>query len=188
MTKEEIKLKKSEYDKERRRRLKYSKEDKERDLQIRLKELDRLFNYFKTEVDVDLLSLRKTDFVVKYRSLFNILAMKKLKLRKCQITKFYAEKGRRFSSSDLRHSEKMFKIYKVNYPEVKELYLELYNKRVNRRKAVIKIDNRELKPIQKLVDNLTPQQEDELIELITLRKKSWEWKNKDLVKIYTSVE
>lgn len=47
------------------------------------------------------------------------------------------------------------------------------------------IDKRDFTPIQKLVDGLTFEQEQELIELITLRKKSWEWKNKDKVKIFS---
>ena len=55
------------------------------------------------------------------------------------------------------------------------------NNKTNKNKLVY-ID--ELTPLQKLVTNLKPSEEKELIELITLRKKSWEWKSKDSLKVY----
>ena len=166
-------------------RIKRNKEAKEKDLQIKLKEVEKLFNYFKSQLNLDLLAKNKTQVLVKYRSLFNTLVVKKLKISQCHLIKFYKEKDRKFTSSDIAHSLRMFEDYKKSYPEVRELYIELYpSKENNKQKPTINVFDRPLTPIQKLVDNLTELQEIELMDLIKLRQKSWEWKSKDKITIY----
>ena len=53
-------------------------------------------------------------------------------------------------------------------------------------KEVIKyIYKTELTPIQKMVTGLKPSEEKELTDMIYLRKKSWNWKSKDKLTIYS---
>ena len=82
------------------------------------------------------------------------LVTKKLKIRNCDLINFMKIKGRFFTSAIIVHSLKMFDTYKKTYPEINILYNSLYNETTNL--PTINIDKRELTPIQKLVEDLTP--------------------------------
>ena len=187
LTKKQLKERKSIYNKEYRSRpLKEIKEARAKDFMIKLNQTEKLFVYFKDTLDLDLLINSTTQSIVKYRSLFNTLSVKKLGLRQCDLIRFYASKNKKFNNATITHSLKEFDTYFNAYSEIKELYKELSNNERNNKETVINIDRRKLTPIQYLVDNLEDWQISELTELIELKKKSWSWKHKDTVKIYTA--
>ena len=154
---------------------------------LKRRKIEKLFKYFTEVLDVDLLDKTQTRNLFEYRSLFNTLLTNKYKLRLCNIVHFYEYKNCYFNHASIIHSLKKFDYYCIDSPELKELYFDLHDyerKKEDIKQTIINIDKRNLTPIQKLVGNLTPSQEAELIELIELRKKSWEWKNKDTTKTY----
>jgi hypothetical protein len=90
------------------------------------------------------------------------------------LKKFEVLKDQSQFKNSLRLYNRCFSIL-LDIPEPKKNNKTIKNK-------LVYID--ELTPLQKLVTNLKPSEEKELIELITLRKKSWEWKSKDSLKVY----
>lgn len=88
---------------------------------------------------------------------------------------------------DFKDAKKLYdRCYDILVPIPKKFKEKTFSiKKPEKEYQKIIINKKELTPIQKLVENLTPSQEEELTELITLRKKSWEWKNKDSLKLYT---
>ena len=94
---------------------------------------------------------------------------------------------------DILEHQYDFKIARKLYNKCYDILVPIPDKFKKLRKEIevktvfekVIIDKRKLTPIQKLVSNLTPEQDKELTELITLRKKSWEWKSKDKITIYS---
>lgn len=163
-------------------KIRYNKISKRKERKV-----ERLYNYFINYLEVDLTNKSSKRGVIEFRSLFNTLLTNKYKLKNSNILHFYENKGVSFNHATIINSLKKFDIYCKSSPEINELYYELYNfakKEKYYKQRIKQIKKIELTPIQKLVDNLTVSQEKELTELITLRIKSWEWKNKDVVKVY----
>lgn len=154
---------------------------------LKEKKVEELYNYFKDVLEVDLLNKTRKSMTIEFRSLFNTLLTNKYKLKNTNILHFYETKGVEFNHAAVINSLNKFETYCNSSPEIKELYYELYsfaNKKRKYKQKLIKIDKRNLTPIQKIVDNLTVSQQEEIKELIELRIKSWEWKSKDNIKIF----
>lgn len=152
------------------------------------KEINDTYNYFKNELGVDVVVNNSKSSLPKYRSVFNYILHEKTGVMIQDIVRFYQSKGwDKMNNSTISSSIEKLDTYLETTPELNKI-LDIFinpNKDV---KEEIKPTNyiHGLSDIQKLVSNLTEDQEKELIELITLRKKSWLWKNKDNVKIYTA--
>lgn len=147
------------------------------------KEINELFNFISNYLDVDLLEKTRKTEVVEARSLFNYILNKKYRVKVCNIVRFYKSKNRKIDHVTIIHSINKFKIYKDTSVFIEELYENIVGLS-NVRKKIINLENIELTGIQKMVSNLPKHQETELMEVINLKKKSWEWKNKDNLKIY----
>ena len=87
---------------------------------------------------------------------------------------------------DILKNQLDFKKYMEIYERCLSILLELKYEPTETKRVKF-IYDKELTPIQRLVGDLTEEQEKELIELITIRKKSWEWKTQENnTKTYTS--
>ena len=148
-----------------------------------------LYQYFKDELDIDIMINRRKCLLTEYRSLFNFILLRKYRIGYSGIAQFYRSQGwLTMSHATIMNSVNMFKIYAKDMPELYDLFFELHpsakkNKEFNL--SVRYIYNKDLTEIQKEVTGLTHSQEKELLEIITLRKKSWLWKNNNETKIYT---
>lgn len=151
------------------------------------KHAEKLYNYFLNELEIDVAEKRRNFLIPEYRSLFNTILTRKHKFRLCEIQRFYKEKGSRFVHNSVLNSLSKFKQYSKELPELDFIFNELFPIK-KKESTIIKLDRRELTPLQKLVDNLPKERQDEIFELISLRIKSWEWKSRDRVKVYSSSE
>ena len=157
---------------------------KKEKLTVRNKKImNDLIKHFETVLKVDILEKSRYGIITSYRALFNSVLHRRHQIKYPEIAEFYKTKGITFDRGTIRNSVSKFNVYSSDHPELFEVFKELtqFNKR--------KKDNNiiELTPIQDLVSNLTDEENLELIELITLRKQSWNWKSKNVTKIYTAV-
>lgn len=152
---------------------------------VKKKHAEKLYNYFLNELEIDVAEKRRNFLIPEYRSLFNTILTRKHKFRVCEIQRFYKEKGSTFVHHSVLNSLSKFKMYSDQLPELKMVFDELFPIK-KKETTVIKLDRRELTPLQKLVDNLPLEREKEIEEMIKLRMKSWEWKSRDRVKVFES--
>eukprot|EP00919_Chromeraceae_sp_WS-2016_P071024 GHVR01168268.1.p1 GENE.GHVR01168268.1~~GHVR01168268.1.p1 ORF type:complete len:165 (+),score=17.71 GHVR01168268.1:273-767(+) len=149
-----------------------------------------LSNYFKKEFNIDVMSRTRGELMPNYRSLFNMILLRRYKMGCYKIASLY-----RFYGWESKHhatilnSFSKFKKYKNKTPEISNHFYELYPKAKQdkeRYEYLKALAEQNSTPIQKAVTNLKDNEANELLEMINLRKKSWEWKNKDKTKVYTS--
>lgn len=149
------------------------------------KDLDKISDFIINELRLNIFSLSRNKLYPEYRSLFNSIVFRKYKISPSDVSRYYEEKGLKYAHDKYLYSIGKFEQYCTTYPELKS-YLNLFFKEtINDESNIVYLRKNDLTPIQKLVTDLTDAQEKELIELITLRKKSWEWKSKDTLKLYT---
>ena len=149
-------------------------------------DLEIVLNFIIHELNINILNKWRSRLYPEYRSLLNIIAFRKHKLSPSEMPKFYKKKGLKYSHSRYLHSIGKFETYCSYLPELKNYLYMFFKDSTPQNKEVIVINKSELTPIQEMVSGLNSKENDELIELINLKKKSWLWKNKDKVKIYTA--
>jgi hypothetical protein len=151
------------------------------------KQLEILYQKLKTAHDVDVSTPRRNNLLIEYRSLFNTICKRTYKVGPTDIARFYNSKGLKMTSPSVINSLSKFKIYANDMPELLDIFFDLSPSAKKYRDYQIDrkyIYNTSLTPIQELVSDLTFNQEQELIEMITLRKKSWAWKSKPAANNY----
>lgn len=154
-------------------------------------DLDKVSDFIINDIGINVFKNFRNKLYPEYRSLLNSYALRKHILSPSCLARYYVENGLKMSHDKIFYSISKFDNYCVDLPELKNYLHNLFpesNKDLGTKVKTLVIDKRELTPIQKLVSDLKLHEEQELIELITLRKKSWEWKNKDTVKIYTGTD
>jgi hypothetical protein len=146
---------------------------------------------------------RKTRNVV-LRTLFYKVLIDKNNMNDREISEFFKEKDVKRERSSIYHALGKVDLYYETYDyfrkaydlyfddkleihnKIKEKQIRLYNK--NKKvsdKIVPKNDKDEL---QAIIDTLTGSKRAEVLELVRLRVKSWEWKSKDQCEIITCSE
>jgi hypothetical protein len=151
------------------------------------KQLETLYLRIKKDFEIDISVNRRNELLPEYRSLFNSICYRTYKVGHTDISRFYQSKGKHMSSSNIINSLAKFKIYAKDMPELLDIFF-LFSPSIKKhrdynmsRKYIYKT---KLNEIQELVSNITFEQEKELIEMITLRKKSWAWKSKPAANNY----
>jgi hypothetical protein len=154
----------------------------------KIDKVEALYKLFKEELDIDIINRSRHIELIEHRSLFNTILRRKYKISLSCIAGYYRSKGwDKMTHATVLHSTNKFKKYAKKEPDLLDTYFELHPAAKRKRDYDIHtkyIYKQSLKPIQKLVSDLTEEQEKELIELITLRKKSWLWKSKDKITVY----
>ena len=155
------------------------------------KDLDNAFKFVIEDIGINVFNNFRNRLYPEYRSLLNTYAFRKHVLGPVAMSRYYIDNGLKMSHDKVKHSISKFDTYCYSLPELKNYLYKLFpesNKDFCKNKEVktMVIDKRDLTPIQLLVNDLTEEQEKDLIELITIRKKSWEWKTQNNTKTYTS--
>lgn len=142
--------------------------------------MNDLCKHFEDVLDIKVLTKSRYGIYTTYRSLFNTILHKRHQIKYPEISEFYKTKNLKFDRGTIRNSVCKFSVYSNDFPELYEIFKDL-----TKVKGSGEIENKiKLTPLQELVSNLTTEQEQDLKELITLRKKSWEWKSNDKITIY----
>ena len=149
------------------------------------KDLDEIADFIVNELKINIFIKCRNRLYPEYRSLFNNIATRKHKISPISISSYYKKRGFSSNYSSVHHSLGKLDGYCRELPELRT-YLNMFFKDVEIEKEIIYLENKNLTPIQNLVSELTEEQEKELIEMITLRKKSWAWKTKDNYEIIES--
>lgn len=139
------------------------------------KQLDLLYKRLKKDYEVDIMLNTRKGELVRYRSIFNTIAVRLYNVQYCTLSRYYKSKNKNFSSGSIGNSVSSFKRFCFDFPEIDTAFKKLAPE-LNKVKPKIR-EYKDLTPIQKLVTGLTKEEENELIEMIELRKKSWLWKN-----------
>jgi len=153
-----------------------------------IKTANNLRNFLINEYNIDILNKTREGLYPAYRALFNTILTRKYKFRKVKISKYYRFMGwNKKSHATVINSLTKFKLYKRDFKEIENLFYELYPiaKSNAKQREFLKFKMENQNELQKLISTIPKERRAEIIELITLRKKSWEWKSKDSVKIYT---
>ena len=154
---------------------------------------------------------RKKDYV-ESRSLVVFLLREKLLMRWVNIAKYFEENGKNMNHASVIHLYKMYPIYKkynkklpviedlftfksqLNYDEIDKFHfleskykdLKSQNDLLIKKLAATKRQQEE--PIFKLIKGMTFEQMNQVIERVTLLKKSWSWKSVDKCEIIEAGE
>ena len=144
---------------------------------------------------------RKRDYV-ESRSLVVFLLREKLLMRWVNIAKYFEDNGKHMNHANAIHLFKMYPIYKrdnkqlsvieqlfifksqLNYDEIDKFhYLENRYKDLKKENDLLikKLDatKKRQDPILDIIKGITPEQRTQVIERLSLLKKSWSWKSVD---------
>ena len=138
---------------------------------------------------------RKIGFI-EYRQLFQTILRNKLKLSYRSICEFMEYKNRPVTHASVINSVKrtvetnyytythVANIYDFYFDDkIKQREKKEYNKKYYQRIKYAKNDK-----LWELVRNIPEDKEQEIMDLVSLRIKSWEWKTKDSCKVYNGIE
>lgn len=133
---------------------------------------------------------------IEYRQLFQTILRNKLKLSYRSICEYMEHKGHPIThASIINNVRRTIESNYYAYPDIANIYdyyfddkikqreKKEYNKRYYQRIKYAKNDR-----LWELVRNIPEDKEQEIIDLVSLRIKSWEWKTKDSCKVYNGIE
>ena len=157
--------------------------------EYQIKQADKLKQLFLDKYNFDILDKSRDGIFPAYRSLFNTILTKKFKLKKTSIADYYILKGwENKNHATIINSLYRFKIYKEKYKEIESIFYELVPHLLKEKEKELflkyKVENQN--ELQKAVSDVPKERQRELLEMINLRKKSWNWKSKDSVKVYVA--
>ena len=152
-------------------------------------EADKLKKLFLDKYSFDVLDKTRDGIHPAYRALFNTILFRKLKLNKSAITKYYNINGwTQKSHATIINSLRQFQTHRKTYVEIDCIFYEFFPEILKKKEKELflkyKIENQNA--LQKAVSDIPKHRELELLEMINLRKNSWNWKSKDTVKVYVA--
>jgi hypothetical protein len=155
----------------------------------KIKQVDKLKELFLDKYSFDILDKSRDGIHPAYRSLFNVILFKKLKLNKSAISKYYNINGwHQKSHATIINSLRKFEIHKKAYVEIECIFYEFFPVLLKKKERDLllkyKVENQN--DLQKAISDVPKERQSELLEMINLRKSSWNWKSKDKVKVYTA--
>ena len=144
-----------------------------------LDRISEIAEYIECEHDIDLGDNKKTNKQVALRALFCYLLYEKLNITDRLITEWLIEnRGLRKNRSTIWFLINKIDEYLINFPYIVPTYNRFMENEVvhhqNLPKGVF-LSSRMIDAVKDIPEDRV----DEIIELINLRKKSWEWKSKD---------
>ena len=163
--------------------------NKKRLTEDKIQEVDKLKELFLDKYSFDILDKSRDGIHPAYRSLFNVILFRKFKLNKSAISKYYNINGwHQKSHATIINSLRKFEIHKEAYKEIDCIFYEFFPELLKKKEKDLllkyKVENQN--ELQKAVSNIPKDRQSELLEMINLRKHSWNWKSKDKVKVYTA--
>ena len=150
------------------------------------KDLQKALDFIIKDLDIDILVNYRSRLYPEYRSLLNIIAFRKHKVSPSEMARFYTTRGLKYSHDKYLHSIGKFDSYAHGLPELKHYLNMFFKESTPIDKEIVVIDKTDLTPIQKLVSDLSIEEDKELFEMIQLRKNSWGWKMKNNYEIIES--
>lgn len=148
-----------------------------------LVKIDEVANYIEETYDIDLGNTKKTNRQVALRALFCYVLYEKLNLTDRLITEWLIEnRGLTKNRSTIWFLINKIEEYLVNFPYIVPAYEHFMDNDVVHHQNLpegVFLSNRMIDAVKDIPEHRV----DEIIELINLRKKSWEWKSKDRVEI-----
>ena len=127
---------------------------------------------------------RKEEKVCK-RSFFNYLIHKINNMNPSNIEDFYKEKGGTLTRLSIRHSLDRYDYYYENFEQFRKYYDNYFPPIDVKRKS--RLENNDLinDELFFVIDSIRePFRRAEMLEMVKLRIKSWEWKNRDECTVY----
>lgn len=136
---------------------------------------ENLLNEFVTLTNFDITNNSREEPAPAYRSLLYYLMRTKLGLNDRSISRFLLTKGLKKNRSTIFHSLKNFNHYLKNFKEIEEHYNYFFYSKP-------KISNLVEDDLSKAINKIQSKSErQELLELMELRIKAWEWKKSQKV-------
>ena len=154
-----------------------------------IEQADKLKELFLDKYNFDILNQSRDGSFPAYRSLFNNILTIKFKLNKNSIAFYYRSQGwEKKNHNTIANSLYRFKIYKKKYKEIDSIFYEFFPYLLKQKEyeELLKYKVENQNALHKAVSDIPKERELELLEMINLRKNSWNWKSKDSVKIYTA--
>lgn len=151
--------------------------------------LKDIISDLKERENVDILKKSRKIEMVSYRCMFYKICNNKYKMTPTEISKFIMDLGLKMDRSAIYTNLKNFNKYTKRNKHMHDLYLYYHPaaaKKRNRNMTVKYVYRQNLNKAQEACLGLTKSQEDEILEMIELRKKSWQWKSKDKLTVYQS--
>ena len=148
-----------------------------------LAKIDDVANYIEETYDIDLGNTKKTNRQVALRALFCYVLYENLNLTDRLISEWLIDnRGLKKDRSTIWFLINKIEEYLINFPYIVPAYEYFMKNDVvhhqNLPKGVF-LSNKMIDAVKDIPENRV----DEIIELINLRKKSWEWKSKDKYEI-----
>ena len=148
-----------------------------------LKMINETAEYIENYYDIDLGDTKKTNELVAIRALFFYIVYEKYNVNDRLISDWLEEnRGLRKNRSTIWFAINKIDEYLINFEYIRDTYDYFMDNGVvhasNLPKSVVLSEK-----IIDAVKDIPTQKVDEIVEVINLRKKSWEWKSKDKCEI-----
>ena len=148
-----------------------------------LKMINETAEYIENYYDIDLGDTKKTNELVAIRALFFYIVYEKYNVNDRLISDWLEEnRGLRKNRSTIWFAINKIDEYLINFEYIRDTYDYFMDNGVvhatNLPKSVVLSEK-----IIDAVKDIPPRRVDEIVEVINLRKKSWEWKSKDKCEI-----
>lgn len=148
-----------------------------------LKMINETAEYIENYYDIDLGDTKKTNELVAIRALFFYIVYEKYNVNDRLIADWLEEnRGLRKNRSTIWFAINKIDEYLINFEYIRDTYDYFMDNGVvhatNLPKSVVLSEK-----IIDVVKDIPPRRVDEIVEVINLRKKSWEWKSKDKCEI-----
>ena len=172
-------------------------------------EIDRLVEKINYVSDVNLFKRSRKENVVMARVLFCKILRNDYKLSSQKVSDIFYKRGVKYHLSSVRHSALKFSEYLQHSPVMQEICQNFYGKIFDRKEEVLNLvinsldlsteeflktikGNLHKTPMPKpkrtfksfIPDDLTEEQEKEVMEMVKLKVKSYEWKCSNKTKVY----
>lgn len=146
---------------------------------------EQLLNNFVGLTGFDITETKRTTEKVCTRSFFNFLLHKMNNMTAGQIEDFYKHKGGSLTRLSIRHSLSRKDFYHENFEQFRKYYDNYFPSVDVKRKS--RLENNDLMNDELffVIDSIRePFRRAEMLEMVKLRIKSWEWKYRDECTVY----
>jgi hypothetical protein len=154
-----------------------------------IEQANELKQLFLEKYNFDILDQSRDGLFPAYRSLFNNILTIKFKLNKSSIAFYYISQGwDKKNHNTIANSLYRFDRYKTKYKEIDSIFYEFFPYLLKEKEyeKLLKYKFENQNALQKAVSDIPKDRQLELLEMINLRKNSWNWKSKDTVKVYVA--
>lgn len=164
------------------------------------KKADKLAEEFEKLTQVDLLSISRETYQMTLRCLFYKILKDLNYMNDKQMSDWFEKRGVKRNRSSIFSALKKVDLYYLNFKYFQDFYCHYFNDKVKHVEEDILDDSNKLKEdtndniqeyekdaLDKLINDIRGDRREEILNLVSLRIKSWEWKNKDKCEIIEGV-